>query len=126
MAAGLTLDSGALIAAEKGNRRFWALWKEALDRGVTVTVPAAVVAQVWRGNAVVVARVLLGCEVEDLTEERAKRVGRLLAASRTADVVDASVVAGGVARRDAIVTSDRRDIERLVGILRQSVQIVGI
>ena len=126
MAAGLTLDSGALIAAEKGDRRFWALWKEALDRGVTVTVPAAVVAQVWRGNAVVVARILLGCEVEELTEERAKRVGRLLAASRTADVVDASVVVGASARRDAIVTSDRRDIERLVGTLRQSVQIVGI
>lgn len=102
------------------------MWKEALDRGVTVTVPAAVVAQVWRGNAVVFARVLLGCEVEDLTEEGAKRVGRLLAASRTTDVVDASVVAGAAARRDAIVTSDRRDIDRLVGTLKQKVAIVAV
>ena len=32
MAEGLTLDSGALIAAEKGDRVFWALWKKAMDR----------------------------------------------------------------------------------------------
>ncbi|HXT95625.1 MAG TPA: PIN domain-containing protein [Polyangia bacterium] len=126
MAAGLTLDSGALIAAEKGARTFWALWKEALARGVTVTVPAAVVAQVWRGNDAVIARVLLGCEVEELTEERAKRVGRLLAASRTVDVVDASVAAGAVARGDAIVTSDRRDLERLAASLRRKIVILAV
>ena len=126
MAAGLTLDSGALIAAEKGDRRFWALWKEALHRGATVTVPAAVVAQVWRGNSAVIARVLQGGEVEALSEERAKRIGRLLAVSRTSDVVDASVVVGAAARRDAIVTSDRRDIDRLVSGLKQKIAIVAL
>ena len=126
MAAGLTLDSGALIAAEKGDRRFWALWKEALHRGSTLTVPAAVVAQVWRGSSAGIARVLQGCEVEDLSEERAKRIGRLLAASRTTDVVDASVVVGAAARRDAVVTSDRRDIDRLVSGLKQKIAIVSI
>jgi predicted kinase len=126
VAAGLTFDSGALIAAEKGDRRFWALWKEALQRGATVTVPAAVVAQVWRGDGAVIARVLQGCEVEDLSEERAKRVGRLLAASRTTDVVDASVVVEAAARRDAVVTSDRRHIERLVSALKQRIAIVAL
>jgi hypothetical protein len=126
VAAGLTLDSGALIAAEKGDRRFWVLWKEALDRGAVVTVPAAVVSQVWRDQSAVIARVLEGCEVEDLTEERAKRIGRLLAVSRTIDVVDASVVVGAAARRDAVVTSDRRDIERLVSSLKQKIAIVAI
>ena len=126
MAAGLTLDSGALIAAEKGDRRFWALWKEALHRGATVTVPAAVVAQVWRGDSAVIARVLQGCEVEALSEERAKRIGRLLAASRTTEVVDASVVVGAAARRDAVVTSDRRDIDRLVRGLKQKIAIIAL
>ena len=126
MAAGLTFDSGALIAAEKGDRRFWALWKEALHRGATVTVPAAVVGQVWRGDSAVIVRVLQGCEVEDLSEERAKRIGRLLAVSRTADVVDASVVVGAAARRDVVVTSDRRDIDRLVRGLKQKIAIVEI
>jgi hypothetical protein len=32
--AGLTLDSGALIAAERGDRRFWAFWKEAIGWSV--------------------------------------------------------------------------------------------
>ena len=126
MAAGLTLDSGAFIAAEKGDRRFWALWKEALHRGVIVTVPAAVVAQVWRGNSAVIARILQGCEVEALSEEHAKRIGRLLAVSRTTDVVDASAVVGAAARRDAVVTSDRHDIDRLVSSLKQKIAIVAI
>jgi hypothetical protein len=126
VAAGLTLDSGAFIAAEKGDRRFWALWKEALHRGVIVTVPAAVVAQVWRGNSAVIARILQGCEVEALSEEHAKRIGRLLAVSRTTDVVDASAVVGAAARRDAVVTSDRHDIDRLVSSLKQKIAIVAI
>ena len=126
MAAGLTLDSGALIAAEKGDRRFWTLWKEALARGAAVTVPAAVVAQVWRGNNVIVARILQGCEVEELSEALAKRVGRLLATSRTSDVIDACVVASAALRHDAIVTSDRRDIARLVDALDQRLTIVAI
>jgi len=126
LATGLTLDSGALIAAEKGDRRFWALWKEALDRGATVTVPAAVLAQVWRGNNVVIARLLEGCDVETLTEERAKQVGRRLAAARSSDVIDASVFIGAVARRDAVVTSDPSDIDRLARGLRQKLTVVSV
>ena len=126
MAAGLTLDSGALIAAEKGERRFWALWKEALDRGAPITAQAAVVAQVWRGTSPVIARLLRACEVEALTEERAKQVGRLLALSRSADIVDAAVVVGAAERRDAILTSDPDDIERLVRALGRSVAIIPI
>jgi hypothetical protein len=41
-------------------------------------------------------------------------VGELLAKSRTADVVDAIVVLGAVERGDAILTSDREDIKRLI------------
>lgn len=126
MASGLTLDSGALIAAEKGERQFWALWKEALDRGVPITVPAVVVAQVWRGNSPVVARILKGCEVEVLSEDRAKQAGRLLAASRSADIVDAAVVVGAAKRQDAIVTSDVDDIGRLARVLGRALAIVKI
>ena len=49
MAAGLTLDSGALIAAEKSSRRVWQLLNAASERGAAVTGPAVVLAQVWRG-----------------------------------------------------------------------------
>jgi hypothetical protein len=114
MASGLTLDSGALIAAEKRERAFYALWKEALDRRVRVTLPAAVLAQVWRGNSPLIASLLPACLIEALDEGRAKAVGALLAKARRTDVVDAAVVVGAAARGDAIVTSDRADIDALV------------
>jgi hypothetical protein len=64
------------------------------------------------------------CEVEALTEARAKQVGRLLALSRSTDVVDAAVVVGAAERRDTILTSDPEDIERLVQALGRSVAII--
>ena len=68
MASGLTLDSGALIAAEKRVRRFLAIWAAALERGARVTVPAVVLAQVWRGNSPAIARLLPACSIEDMDE----------------------------------------------------------
>jgi hypothetical protein len=115
VAPGLTLDSGALIAAEKQDRRFWVLWAAAMKRAARVTVPSAVVAQTWRGNSPIIARLLISCDVEVLDENAAKQVGTLLAKSRIAsDVVDAAVVVGAARRGDAIVTSDPDDIRRLL------------
>ena len=114
MATGLTLDSGALIAADKGTARWRAIWKEEAERGALVTVPAAVLAQVWRGNSPRIALLLQACEIEVLDERAAKKVGALLAKSRTSDVVDAAVVLGAADRGDRIVTSDPEDIERLI------------
>jgi hypothetical protein len=114
MASGLTLDSGALIAAEKGTARFRAIWKEAVERSAVVTVPADVISQVWRGNSPAIARILNACEIEILDEPRAKRIGALLAKSKTSDVIDAAVVLGASDRGDAIVTSDPDDVQRLL------------
>jgi hypothetical protein len=114
MAEGLTLDSGALIAAEKGEKRFWTYWEEALDRRAVVTVPVVVVAQVWRGNSPIIARILAACRVETPDLASARRAGELLATSRSSDVVDAFVVLGAAVRRDAILTSDPDDISRPV------------
>jgi hypothetical protein len=129
MARGLTLDSGALIAADKNSRRFWALWHRRVDRTTVVTVPAPALGQVWRGNSPLIARVVNTCFVEVLDEAAAKRAGELLAASRTSDLVDAAVVAGAVERGDAIVTSDPDDIRRLVdaaGGVARGVTIIAL
>ncbi len=124
----MTFDSGALIAAEKGDRRFWALWNLARARGARVTVPAPVLAQVWRRNNPVVALVLQGCDVSILDEHEAKRIGSLLDKSRTADVVDAAVVVGANGRHDTlIVTSDPGDIGRLVNASgNQSIKVQAV
>jgi hypothetical protein len=127
LALGLTLDAGALIAAEKNSPRFWALWKSAIAAGATVTIPAPVLAQVFRAHNTQVSRVMKGCEIEALDEELAKRVGARLGRHKAKDVVDAAVVCGALARGDAIVTSDRRDLERLLGPSEEKlVKIVGI
>ncbi len=114
MAGGLTLDTGALIALERRDRIFTALWREHLRRNVRVTVPAPVIAQAWRGNRPLIARLLASSEIEVFDEPLARRVGELLAKARTSDVVDGVVVFGAVARADAIVTSDPDDIRRLL------------
>lgn len=112
--AGLTLDTGALIAAERGDRRFWAFWKEALRREVDVTVPAPVVAQVWRGGREArLAMLLAGCRIDNLDAALAKQTGVLCGRSGTADVVDAFVVISAGRRRDDILTSDPEDLHRL-------------
>jgi hypothetical protein len=112
-AGGLTLDTGALLGAERGSRKLFALVKRAADVGAEVTVPVGVLAQAWRSHNVQVARLLKGCVVEALDEAGAKRVGLLLGQRGCSDVVDASVVAGALARGDTVVTSDRGDMSRL-------------
>ena len=125
--AGLTLDAGALIAAERGNRIFWALWKEAERRDLDVTVPAPVVVQVYRGaRSAVVARLLRACIVEALDETRARRAGVLCGDSGQADVTDAVVVSSAAVRGDDIVTSDPSDLAVLVENMKGAGRLVPI
>jgi predicted nucleic acid-binding protein len=109
---GLTLDPGALIAAERGDRRFWALWAALLD--VDKTVPAVALAQAWRGpRSARLAQLLAACEVEPLDRLLAQRTGELCARAGTADIVDAAIVAGAAARGDDVLTGDARDLNLL-------------
>ncbi len=123
-ARGVTYDTGALIAAERGDRRLWALHRRALERGLLPTVPAGVLAQGWRGGPQAeISRLLSGCRVEDLDETRARSVGTACATAGTSDVVDASVVVGAAARHDLVVTGDDRDLTRLREALSVDVRI---
>ena len=47
---GVTYDTGALIAADRGERRMWARHRALLTLREVPTVPAPVVAQSWRGG----------------------------------------------------------------------------
>ncbi len=118
MARGLTLDTGALIAAERRSEIFRATWQEAVRRHAVITIPAPVFAQAWRGNNPMIDRLLPACMVEAFTEASARSIGRLLAAAGTSDVVDAMVVLGASSRDDAILTSDPDDLARLAEALR--------
>lgn len=113
--AGLVLDAGPLIAAERNDRRFFAWWKLAMQRDVLPVVPAPVVAQVWRDGArqARLARVLQGCMVVALDQAEARRVGRLLALAGTDDMVDASVVSAAVRTGATVMTTDPQDLHVL-------------
>jgi hypothetical protein len=116
-AAGITLDTGALIALDRGDKRMIALIGQALARGFTFRVPSGVVGQAWRDGRVQVtlARFLRseGVEVIPLDEHLARSCGELCGATNTSDVIDASVVILARQRRDRIVTSDPSDLRRL-------------
>jgi hypothetical protein len=109
--AGLTLDTGALIAADRNSRVFWIHWKEALRRGVDVTVPTPVIAQAWRGGRNArMGHVLGACVVEPLDQADARAAGELCAQSMSSDAIDAAVVVSAAKRGDAILTSDPDDL----------------
>jgi hypothetical protein len=109
---GITYDAGALIAADRGERRMWARHKALLLRREVPVVPAPVVAQCWRGTPrqALLARILAGCHVEPLDDVQARATGTLASRARTNDIVDACVVEGALRRRDLVISSDRGDL----------------
>ena len=115
--AGLVLDAGALIALDRGDKRMIALLQQAVVEGRTFRVPAGVVGQVWRDGRVqvTVARFLRSEEVAiiPLDEQLARACGELCGATKSPDVIDASVVIIARERQDPIVTSDPIDLRRL-------------
>jgi hypothetical protein len=122
---GVTYDSGALIAADKAERRMWARHRALLMRRVVPTVPAPVVAQSWRGDSrqVLLARLLSGCDVEALDHGRARAVGALACRAATSDIVDACVVEGALRRRDLVVSSDDGDLRSIADAVGAQIEI---
>lgn len=114
---GVTYDTGALIAADKGERRMWARHRALLIRREVPVVPAPVVAQSWRGSSrqALLARLLAGCDVEVLDDARARSAGALAARAATADVIDACVVDCALRRGDLVISSDEGDLQAIAG-----------
>jgi hypothetical protein len=122
---GVTYDAGALIAAERGERRIWARHRALLLRRVVPTVPAPVVAQCWRGIArqAQLARLLAGCETETLDDTRARATGTLASRARVDDIVDANVVEGALRRGDLIISSDEGDLAAIAAAVSRHIDI---
>src|ERR1700689_1620753 len=104
---GITYDPGALIAADRGERRVWARHRALLALREVPTVPAPVVAQSCRGGSrqALLARLPAGCAVQALGCGRARAVGSLAATAATKDIGDACVVEGALLRHDLVVSS---------------------
>ena len=110
----LVLDAGALIAADRGDQVVHDKIRKALRAGTPVRTNPNVVAQVWRNGAKQsrLARLLRDVKIEPVTPEDGYRAGELLGATRTKDVVDATVALLAKAA-DKLYTSDPGDLRRL-------------
>ena len=125
----IILDSGAIIASERNDATLAAILKAARKDRTPILVPATVVAETWRGASTHARTAHLFGSVDgfpELNEQTARRVGALLAISRTAEIVDGNVVAIAIALRPAtIVTSDVNDITHLLQSLKISHALFG-
>ena len=120
-------DAAVLVAADQNERRAWAEHKARLEFGVIPLVPAPVVAQVSRSpQQAQLRRFLTGCVVVPLNEGEAHEAGRLLALTRTADVVDAVVVTTALRQKALILTGGRVDMERLVRASGRAAAVVAV
>ena len=121
------LDAGALIAIDKRDRSVGAMLRVLQREGVPVRTSAGVVAQVWRDGRrqVNLARIMSGVDVAAVDDVAARRVGELLAASRTSDLVDAHV-ALLIQPQDDVLTSDGADIKALLATRRVKATLVSV
>ena len=114
---GAVLDTGALIAFERGDRVMATMVARALELDLRFQVPAGVVAQAWRNGRKQsrLAQLLNSAlvEVVPLGDAGARAAGQLCGAARTRDVTDASVVLLAQERGVCAVTSDVGDLRRL-------------
>lgn len=114
---GVTIDAGGLIAVDRADRRVIVLLARARERGARITIPATALAQAIRDPArqVRLARLVRQptTDVVPLDRVDATSVGRLLAASGTADITDAHVVICARRAGQHIVTSDPDDLRSL-------------
>jgi predicted nucleic acid-binding protein len=109
---GLTFDTGALIALERGNKRMRGVLLAAERERIEATVPAAVLIEWWR-NGPRQRDVLASVRVEPTSERLAKLAGEAIAAVPGATAIDALVMASAAQRGDVVYTSDFDDLDRL-------------
>jgi hypothetical protein len=109
--SGITLDTGALIALERKDRRMRVVIDTAREDGITITVPAVVVIEWWRkGNGQ--RDILEKLSIEPTIARIAMSAGDAIA-QLGSTAVDAAVMAHAALRGDLVYTSDFDDLQRL-------------
>jgi hypothetical protein len=126
--SGLTYDSGALIAAERDERRMWLIHQRALMRGVRPVVPAGVLTEVYRSpRHTQLARLLQGCLIDPLDETAAKAAGALLGhCTMDPGAVGASVAEGALRRGDAVVSGNAAQLRALADGAGRKLEVIPV
>jgi predicted nucleic acid-binding protein len=112
-----SLDAGALIALDRNDRKVVMLLARAVETNSRVTIPASALAQAIRhpDRQARLSKLIRQptSDVVSLDRVDAVSIGRLLAASKTADVVDAHVVVCARRSGHRVLTSDPGDLSVL-------------
>lgn len=120
--AGVTFDTGGLIALDRDDRRVVVLVARAAQTSAHITIPATALAQAVRRpeRQVRLSRLVRQPTTDVVALDRvgATNVGRLLAASGTSDITDAHVVVCARQTDQPVVTSDPDDLQVLDPDLR--------
>ena len=110
----IVYDTGALLAAERGNPDFLALHDELTSARIRPLVPVVVLAQAWLGGPQhQISRVLKACDILPDDQRTGRAAGVACAASGTTNVVDAIVIVTAVRHQAPVVTSDPGDLTRI-------------
>jgi hypothetical protein len=107
----------------------WALHVGFIAEEVVPTVAAPVVAEAWRGGSrqASLARMLVGCDIEAMSAEQARRVGELAGRADHEDIVDVAVVEGAARREDdVILTSNETHIRKIIKATGTRIRIESV
>jgi hypothetical protein len=123
----LLLDAGGLIGFDRRNLTVIALIEAAQRQQIPVRTTTGVVAQVWRDGSrqARLARLLRGVDERELSVTATRRVGVLLKAAQSADVIDASLIDIAL-DGDEVVTSDPDDLVRLAAAAGKRITVLTV
>lgn len=124
----MVLDSGALVALDKGDPLMWRRLKMSGLSGIPPVTHGGVIGQVWRGvgpRQARLAKALAGIEVVALDNDLGRSAGELLRVSKTSDVIDAAIVLLAD-RAGQIFTSDIDDLRVLAEAAGLDVELVPV
>ena len=112
----LILDSGAVIALSRGEDRPRALLRRAVELGMDIRIPVAVLAETLRGGArdAPIHRVRNAVDVFPTEERTSRLAGSLLGATGGTNAVDALVAAEAVLSEADVLTTDPDDLRALL------------
>lgn len=123
--AGLSFDTGVLVALQRCEPGAWAWMRRAAERDIAPLVSTAALTEAWRGGRPTwLATALGGCEVAPVTEALARAAGVACGATG-AQTLDAIIAATAAARGATLLTADVGDMHTLADHFR-SLRVVAL
>ena len=120
---GVTYDTGALIAADRGNAACGPATAPSWPGKCPLAGAGGSPVLARRRPQALLARLLAGCDVETLDDDQARSVSSLAARAATTDIVDACVVEGAMRRHDLVVSSDEADLQAIAAAVSHRLEV---